>query len=133
MAGGRKIVSGLEEMKKVLYDAYGILARRFDTLIIPSEKFSGKPQPEETRPGVYVFWTPLKGVIKVGRSFDNSRKRALSHLPANTGGMVEIIQDQKAILYLFNPNDSKDLHLVAGLEVLFEIELDPLVLSKRLG
>ena len=132
MARDRKIVSGLEEMQQVLYDAYGILARRFDTLIIPSEKFSGNPQPEETRPGVYVFWTPLKGVIKVGRSFDNSRKRALSHINT-TPGMQRIEDDSTAELHLFNPTNGKDFHLVAGLEVLFEIELEPKVRSRRLG
>ncbi len=32
------------------------------------------------KPGVYVFWHPVRGVIKVGRHFTNARKRAFEHL-----------------------------------------------------
>jgi len=127
-----KIISGLEQLEKIFYEAYGILTRRFEIFTIPMKEVNRDPRVEETRPGVYVYWTPKDGVVKIGRSFDNSRKRALSHVNT-TEGMENIHRDPTAILYLFNPTDGKDFHLVAGLEVLFEIELEPKVRSKRLG
>jgi len=40
-------------------------------------------------PGVYVWLHPSKGVIRVGVSMINSRKRSLEHIDANTGGIIQ--------------------------------------------
>jgi hypothetical protein len=85
-------------------------------------------------PGVYVFWEPVEGVIKVGRHLTNSRKRALEHITENTGGkMAKLATNTKARLLLFNVKEDKDKHWVAALEIFFEIQLEPEIKSQRLG
>ena len=86
------------------------------------------------KPGVYVFWHPQRGVIRVGRSFDNARKRALQHLPANTGGaMSNLASDAEARLILFNVVDPDDYFWVAALEVYLEKKLKPEIPAGRQG
>ena len=85
-------------------------------------------------PGVYVWIHPEKGVIRVGRHLTNSRKRALEHIGANTGGiMAEIAQDPQTRIMLFNVIDPKQVHWVAALEIYFESQLNPLVKAGRHG
>jgi hypothetical protein len=87
---------------------------------------------EIIRPGVYVLWTN-GDVIKVGRAFDNARKRALTHMPADTGGKLAALgADAGARAFFFTLKDDK-LHWAPALEVFFERALKPEVPSKRLG
>jgi hypothetical protein len=75
-------------------------------------------------PGVYVFFHPQRGVIRVGRSFDNARKRALQHIRDNTGGvMADLLTDPEASLILFSVNNKEDYFWAASLEVYLEKEL----------
>jgi hypothetical protein len=122
----------IEDITGKFKDEFGILARRFDVHNIPLAKAKDWPG-EVAKPGVYVFWTPQEGVIRVGKSFDNSRKRALTHISNNTGGMASLGSNSDARLFLFNPNNGKDLHWIAGLEVFFEENLHPTVPAKRIG
>ncbi len=86
------------------------------------------------KPGVYVFWHPVRGVIKVGRHFTNARKRAFEHLRDNTGGVMTTLKNDEGMrLLLFNVKKSEDKHWVAALEVYFEEQLSPEVKSGRLG
>ena len=86
------------------------------------------------KPGVYVFWHPSRGVIRVGRSFDNARKRALQHISANTGGvMSRLDSDPDARLILFSVKSPEDRFWIAALEVLFELRTSPEVKAGRLG
>lgn len=85
-------------------------------------------------PGVYVFFHPQRGVIRVGRSFDNARKRALQHIPANTGGiMAELLTDPEARLILFSVNNKEDYFWAASLEVYLEKQVSPEIPSGRQG
>ena len=85
-------------------------------------------------PGVYVWWHPEHGVVRVGLSMQNSRKRALQHIPDDTGGiMKELGSDPKTKLLLFNIKDGKDSHWVTALEKHFEKSLDPALGPKRYG
>lgn len=87
-------------------------------------------------PGVYVF---LKGndVIKVGRSFSNSRKRALEHIRDNTQiaefQMIDLPTYPDAKLLLYNLKEKEKYHWAAALEVYFEDKLEPKIKSKRRG
>ena len=87
-------------------------------------------------PGVYVFWSKGK-VWKVGRSFYNSRKRALEHLSAGTAKdgyeLNSLEQDKEARILLFNLKDREKFHWAAALEVYFEKKLEPLIKSDRQG
>ena len=85
-------------------------------------------------PGVYVFLHPQRGVIRVGRSFDNARKRALQHISANTGGvMAGLVSDSEARLVLFSVINPEDYFWVAALEVYLENALSPEVPAGRQG
>lgn len=87
-----------------------------------------------SNPGVYVFWHPTRGVIKVGRHLENSRKRAFEHLRDNTGGVMTALRDDEGTrLLLFNVKKSEDKHWVAALEIYFEEQLSPEIRSRRLG
>lgn len=86
------------------------------------------------KPGCYVYWSPNKGPIKVGRSLSNSRKRALEHIRDNTGGIMKSLEDESdAKLLLFNVKDEKNNHWVAAVEIFMELKLKPWIPSKRLG
>lgn len=92
------------------------------------------------KPGVYVFFKNNK-VWMVGRHLLNSRKRAMEHLNVNREDyqIKNLKNDPEASLLLFNvkehkPKEGVDLrHWVAALEIFFELRLDPLVKSARLG
>ncbi len=85
-------------------------------------------------PGVYVWFHPEDGVLKVGRHFKNARKRALEHLRVNTDGkMKKYAEDEKTTLFLFNVKDPNSYHWVAAVEVYLEKVLKPLIRSKRQG
>ena len=85
-------------------------------------------------PGVYVFWHPVRGVIKVGRHFTNTRKRAFEHLRDNTGGVMAALKSNEGTrLILFNVKELKDKHWITAVEVFFEEHLSPEIKSGRLG
>ena len=99
---------------------------------IPDAKSSDEPF--VANPGVYVFWHPKRGVIKVGRHLINSRKRALEHIRDDTGGLMKKLSaDNSLRLLLFNVKDEQSKHWVAALEIFFEKRLKPEIRSKRLG
>ena len=89
------------------------------------------------QPGVYVYWHPAHGVIKVGKSQSNSKKRALEHISDNTKNLKisisEIAKDQQTMLLLFNIIDSKDLHWTLSLEAFMEWNIEPIIKSARMG
>jgi hypothetical protein len=91
------------------------------------------------KPGVYV-WFAQNEVIKVGRSFTNTRKRALEHI--NYGGkgtayghwsIQELAKNPGTKILFFNLKDEKDKHWAAALEIFFESLLKPQIPSGRLG
>ena len=83
---------------------------------------------------MYVWYHPEKEVLKVGRHLQNSRKRALEHIQANTGGVMnDYGEDSSTILLLFNVKSTDDIHWVAALEIYFENNIHPEVKAARLG
>lgn len=123
----------LDTIKNLFRSEFGGIADKFqihDLRLIdaPFDKTLGAASP-----GVYVFMNDLN-VIKVGRHLQNSRKRALEHIAANTGSKMASLKNDEAVrLVLFNINNLKDLHWVFALEVYFEQNLQPVVRSARLG
>ncbi|WP_157509051.1 hypothetical protein [Ferrimonas futtsuensis] len=85
-------------------------------------------------PGVYVWVSNCDGVLRVGRSLTNSRKRALEHIRDNTGGvMAEYGADAETRLCLFNVREPIDYHWVAALEIFLEKSLEPKLKAGRQG
>jgi hypothetical protein len=92
----------IDEIRALFAQEFGALADRFTVLEIPSPNVAACTDPGVWHPGVYVWWYPGKGVMKVGRHFTNSRKRALEYLRDNTGGaMAALATDSTAKLLLF--------------------------------
>jgi hypothetical protein len=85
-------------------------------------------------PGVYVWWHPQRGVLRVGVSMQNSRKRALRHITDDTGEIMKALStNPETKLLLFNIKDGKDSHWVLALEKYFEKSLEPELEPKRYG
>ena len=128
-----------------------------DKFVIVNRTFAGitadiKDQ-ELWKPGCYVWWTPRHGVVKVGRSLENARKRALDHVDAQLQcadfNMADLAKPEiGARLLLFNiwpsdarcgsetENNDKALaarHWAAAVEIFLEDRLKPLIRSKREG
>ncbi len=86
-------------------------------------------------PGVYIF-IDNNLVIKVGRHFSNSRKRALEHIKANTKNelfeMKNLIHSHNSKVILINLKDNKEFHWIAAIEIYLEQKLKPLIKTKRL-
>jgi len=124
----------ITEIKNLFTKEFGALQNLFKIFDMPLAEVESIKDPLITMPGIYVFWHPARSVIKVGRHFTNSKKRALEHLRDNTGGvMAELRNDDRTRLLLFNVKDSKDKHWVAALEIYLEEHLSPEVKSGRLG
>lgn len=87
-------------------------------------------------PGVYVFYGN-QTVYRVGRSLDNSRKRALEHIIENTSNedneIFELGNYDDSELILINVVDINDSHWVAAVEIYLERVLNPLIKSGRAG
>lgn len=107
-------------INKIFCEEFGVLSEQFIVIDILLSDASNDKTPGIAAPGVYVFLDGEK-IIKVGRSLTNSRKRALEHIPANTGGaMAELINIPSVRLMLFNLVKPSDIHWVCALEVFFE-------------
>ena len=92
---------------------------------------------EVNKPGIYVYWHPDHGVIKVGKSQSNSKKRALEHIRDNTRNsdinMNELPIEKEAVLLLFNIKDICDLHWLLSLEAFMEWNTSPAIKAGRIG
>lgn len=118
---------------EIFENEFAPIKERFIVISLSVEEALNSNQEFVWHPGVYVWFHADKGVIRVGRSFTNSRKRALDHIAANTGGVLsEIAMNKETKILLFNIIDPNDLHWVAALEVYFEKQLKPVV-KARLG
>ena len=115
-----------EYIKKIVSVEFGKINEKFQILKINIAKARQDRTSGAAAPGVYIFLKDEQ-VIKVGRSLTNSRKRALEHIDANTGGEMALLEgDESAQIILFNlmnTNDTNDLHWVCALEVFLEIKL----------
>lgn len=110
---------------------FGGLADLFTVFVLSYAEAACASDPPVARPGVYVHFDQ-SGVVKVGRSFSNARKRALDHIRDDTGGrMASLGSDASDRLVLLTV--AEELHWVAALEVYFERTLNPSVRSRRLA
>ena len=124
----------ITEVKYLFEKEFWAHRNKFEVYDLPLAKAENSHEQHIWKPGVYVFWHPTRGVIKVGRHFTNSRKRAFEHLRDNTGGVMTALKgDEGTRLLLFNVKESEDKHWIAALEVFFEEQLSPEVKSGRLG
>jgi len=112
---------------------FGSITDRFVIKVLSASEAVLSKDPEVVLGGVYV-WLVKDRVIKVGRHLENTRKRALEHIRANTGGeMAALEANPDATLILFNLPNPDDLHWAFALEDYFERVLHPKVSSKRRG
>ncbi|MBA7697001.1 hypothetical protein ES703_105659 [subsurface metagenome] len=126
--------------QKTISDIYFIFTTEFsnvaDRFIIKQltfEQAETSYDPDVARGGVYVWWKDDR-VYKVGRSLENSRKRALEHIRDNTGEkMAGLKNDPGTRLILFNIKNKGNLHWVIALEDFFEQKLEPVIQVKRRG
>ncbi len=113
----------------------------FDKLIIveiPIEHIGNASEPDSNLPGVYVHYSPSKGIVKIGKSQKNSRIRSRQHLNATTTKdktyrMSELKDEPGAKVFLLNVKSSEDIHWLLGLEYYMEKTLKPFISSDRSG
>lgn len=128
--------SGVDRIKALFEDQFRACRSRFEVYDLPLAEAENSNHPHIWKPGVYMFWHPVRGVIKVGRHFTNSRKRAFEHLreDVNTGGTMAALRGmQETRLLLFNLKEMADIHWAAALEIFFERKLEPEIRAGRLG
>lgn len=116
---------------------FGEITSQFDVHQLSVSEAMNNGDTAINQPGVYVYWHPAHGVIKVGKSQGNSKKRALEHIQANTKNnkfsMESLSSSEDAKLILFNiPNNSR-LHWILSLEAFFEWNLSPAIPAGRMG
>jgi hypothetical protein len=126
-----------KDVKRLFESEFSALTDRFHTIemSIHAARYDGSS--EVNAPGVYVFWHPTLGVVKVGKSQSNSKKRALEHLRDNTKKgdveMAKLGEDIATKILLFNIINAKDLHWILSLEAFLEWNAKPIINSARMG
>jgi hypothetical protein len=122
------------QIRKIFNDEFQAISSLFCYFELDYKTASATTEKGVAMPGVYVWWHPKLGTLKVGRHLVNARKRALEHITANTGEeMNELAQQKDVRLLLFNVSNEKDIHWVAALEIFLEKNLNPRIASKRTG
>ena len=126
-----------QEIIKLFEQEFGPLADKFTRIDIMLKKAAKSEEKDVWHPGVYVFWHPEHKVVRVGRSLDNTRKRALQHVEGNTHNekisIRALHEDERTRLLLFNVKDPADAHWAAALEIFFENKLNPAIAAKHMG
>ncbi len=122
------------EIRKLFESEFESISHKFVVIELEIMDASHSKAEYIFHPGVYVWWHPVSGVIKVGRHLTNSRKRALEHISADTGKiMAALADDPTTKILLFNVLNPENLHWVAALEIFLERTLEPVVRAGRLG
>ena len=127
----------LPEVKEKFSKEFSTLESKFTITELSISDALNNGTEEINKPGIYVYWHPAHGVIKVGKSQSNSKKRALEHIRDNTHNseinMNELPTDKEAILLLFNIKNSSDLHWLLSLEAFMEWNTSPSIKAGRIG
>lgn len=124
----------ITDIKRIFEEEFSNISGKFEFIELRVTEAGDSKADYVWHPGVYLWWHPERGVVKVGRHLTNSRKRALEHVRANTGGVIKALaNDPETKVLLFNVRDPNHHHWVAALEVFFEKQLNPTVRSGRLG
>jgi len=127
----------LSEVKNKFSNEFSSLESKFNVIELPINNALNNGAEEVNRPGIYVFWHPENGVIKVGKSQSNSKKRALEHIRDNTHNsdinMNTLPNKKETILLLFNIINNNDLHWLLSLEAFMELKTSPAIKAGRVG
>jgi len=132
------IVNSVHIIIKLFKSEFSAILTKFDALVLPIHEVKEENNPMVWHPGCYI-WHDGKQVVKVGRSLNNSRKRALEHLSAKyedphaKDAFDTLHNAADAKLILFNVVDLEQYHWVAAVEIFMEKKLNPVVKSKRQG
>lgn len=127
-------MADIDDINKLFKNEFKTQASLFVLFNLSAEEAITSKEAFIWHPGVYVWWHPDRGTIKVGRHLTNSRKRALEHIQDNTGQIMQALgNDSKTRLLLFNVIDPDNKHWVGALEIFFELHLHPLIKSVKLG
>jgi len=131
------IMKTLLQVRNGFEQEYSFLLDKFNILELDIKDAMRDGTEEVNSPGVYVFWTPLYGVVKVGKSQSNSKKRSLQHIHENTRNdifeMKLLEDDSTARLLLFNIKTSDNKHWVLSLEAFMEWNMEPAIPAGRMG
>lgn len=129
-------INARNKIENVFRQEFASIETKFHIIDLPVASLLVSKDEFICNPGVYVFYRGEE-VIKVGRNFTNCRKRAWQHIRDNTKveqlEMKNLQFDPLAQVLLINLKDIKDFHWSAAVEVFLEVNLKPLIRSKRLG
>ncbi|SDA96779.1 hypothetical protein SAMN03080617_04285 [Algoriphagus alkaliphilus] len=129
-------INARNKIENVFRQEFASIETKFHLIDLPVVSLLVSKDEFICNPGVYVFYRGEE-VIKVGRNFTNCRKRAWQHIRDNTKveqlEMKNLQSDPLAQVLLINLKDIKDFHWSAVVEVFLEVNLKPLIRSKRLG
>jgi len=104
----------IDEIEAIVRAEFREILDRFKILHLPLNLASTDRRPEINAPGVYVYFNTQYGVIKVGKSESNSKRRALQHIRDHTRGkdldMATLSGDPNTLLILFNLKSNRDMH-----------------------
>lgn len=116
---------------------FGFVKERFVVRNISLHEAKTNQETSVNSPGIYVHWLNDLGVIKVGKSQSNSKKRALEHIKDNTKNndfeMRLLDTDKGARLILFNILDKTNVHWLLSLEAFMDWNSNPVIQSDRIG
>lgn len=124
-------IQGVEELFRA---EFGTLTEKFTVIDLTREEARASNSRRVANSGVYVWWNPEFNAIKIGKSFDDSRARALKHFRDDTAGrFVKLADHPLTRLFLFNASNPADKHWVAALEIFLEHRLSPAIPARRIG
>lgn len=73
----------VSDVRSTFENEFGLIKDKFRVISMSIEEARNSTERLVTHPGVYIYWKELE-IIKVGRSFTNSRKRSIEHIRDNT-------------------------------------------------
>lgn len=127
----------ISDVKSLFEKEFFPLLKKFNVYELSLIDAANNGTMEINSPGIYVFWHPDYGVIKVGKSQSNSKKRALEHIRDNTSNskieMASLKDDSKTKLLLLNIADKDNLHWILSLEAFMEWNAKPIINAGRMG
>lgn len=130
-------MKSLQDIKEMFHNEFTPIDKKFIVKELEISNAMNNGEGDVNKPGIYVFWTPIKGVIKVGKSQSNSKKRALEHIRDNTHNkdinMRDLPDNKEAKLLLFNITNDTDLHWLLSLEAYMEWNAKPAIKAGRIG
>lgn len=132
-------MKNIDEIKEVFKAEFGFLLDRFSIFELDLIDAKNSKEPGINLPGVYVHWSPIRGVIKVGKSQANSLKRSLEHIHDNTPhkgatyAMSQLAGESGAKVLFFNIISKENIHWLLSLEYFLEEKLKPMIKSDRKG